>query len=75
MRVSSAEYLINHAVKSALELQRKYTNNANKSTAKTQRGKAAQKVASNEQEAIFAAAYRVSISPAAMQKMATFDNL
>ena len=70
MRVSSAVYLIDRAVSAAFDLQLQANINAKNSTPKIQRGKDMRNLANIHQEPFPSAAYHVTISTAAMQKMA-----
>lgn len=73
MNLSIPEYLINQAVKTASGLYQQAKDSHNQSTLKLQREKAAQIIAEAQRPPPSSSAYRVTISPAAMQKMESSD--
>lgn len=71
MSISIAEYLINQAVRTTSGLYQQSKDGSNQAILKSQREKAAHRVEETRRPTIPSSAYRVTISPAAMQKMAS----
>ena len=74
MSISIAEYLVHHAVRTATGLQQQTKDGNNHTTIKAQRDKPNQRIEENKRVSTPTSAYRVTISPAAMQKMAASSN-
>ena len=70
MKVSIAEYLINQTVRAASGLHQHAKDSPKQSTVQSRQEKSTQRVAEAERGQTSSSAYRVTISPAAMQKIA-----
>lgn len=70
MQISTVSYLINHAVGAALEMQQQANDSPNQAKIRFYKDKEPQQTNDIQQGSIASLAYRVNISPAAMQKMA-----
>lgn len=71
MNISSiADFLVNQVVKSAASLNQQGKDNAHPSTVRPQRDKPVQRTTDSVRQVTPSSAYRVTISSAAMQKMA-----
>lgn len=73
MSISIAEYLIHQAVRTASGLQQQTKDNNNQSTVKFQKEKASHRTDEVKRIPSSTSAYRVTISPAALKKMASSD--
>lgn len=71
MSISIAEYLVNQAVKTASGLKQHAKNSNNQAALKLQRERVSSRLAEVKRASSPSSAYRVTISSAAMQKMAT----
>lgn len=71
MKISIAEYLINSAVRTAAGLNHNTRDGNNHAKVRSQQEKEAQNVAEVKRTPASSSAYRVTISQAAMQKMAS----
>ena len=70
MSISISEYLIHHAVRTASGLHQQAKDGNNQMVAKSQREKVTHRVEESKRSPASSSAYRVTISPAALQKMA-----
>ena len=74
MSISIAEYLVHHAIRTATGLQQQAKDGSNHAIIKTQRDKPSQRIEESKRTTAPTSAYRVTISSAAMQKMAASSN-